>query len=119
MIALSAAFLLASTPSFETITKRASFAGTDTPLGMIDEMKIAINSEAGVVGRFTYRTSYQKEGSVFETWRDEELLGLRTLTLRGQPEDWSGLSLPEGSEVQGLSLEDIFIACVGSRLVQI
>jgi ABC-2 type transport system ATP-binding protein len=55
----------------------------------------------------------------FETWRDEEILGLRTLTLSGNSEHWAELALPEGSERQVMSLEDIFIACVGSRLVQI
>lgn len=59
----------------------------------------------------------QPEG--FELWRDEELDGMRRVTLRAEPEQWSGLVLPEGIAVESLTLEDIFIACVGSRVVRV
>ncbi|MES2573290.1 MAG: ABC transporter ATP-binding protein [Verrucomicrobiota bacterium] len=55
----------------------------------------------------------------FEIWRDEVIAERRTLTLRAEPEAWAALPLPEGSTVEGLALEDIFIACVGSRVVAI
>jgi len=57
--------------------------------------------------------------SGFETWRDEEIEGLRSITLRAEPESWAMLQLPEGIAPEILSLEDIFIACVGSRIVEI
>jgi ABC-2 type transport system ATP-binding protein len=55
----------------------------------------------------------------FETWRDEVIEDRRTITLRAEPEDWAALQLPEGIAPQMLSLEEIFIACVGTRIVQI
>jgi ABC-2 type transport system ATP-binding protein len=54
---------------------------------------------------------------VFETWRDDEYDGVRTLTLKGEPEAWAALALPEGVAAEPMSLEEIFIACVGSRRV--
>jgi ABC-2 type transport system ATP-binding protein len=55
----------------------------------------------------------------FETWRDEVIEDRRTITLRAEPEDWAALQLPEGIAPRMLSLEEIFIACVGTRIVQI
>jgi ABC-2 type transport system ATP-binding protein len=57
--------------------------------------------------------------SGFETWRDEVIEGVRTLTLRAEPEAWAALPLSHGLEPEMLSLEEIFIACVGSRVVAI
>lgn len=53
----------------------------------------------------------------FELWHERTLHGITLQTLRADPQAWDYLQLPEGAEVQRLSLEDIFIACVGSRRV--
>ena len=55
----------------------------------------------------------------FKIWRDEEASTGRTLTMDGPADAWellagSGLALP-----QSLSLEEIFLACVGSRHVRL
>jgi ABC-2 type transport system ATP-binding protein len=55
----------------------------------------------------------------FETWRDETIEGLHRITLRAEPDDWAALQLPEGIAPEMISLEDIFIACVGSRIVEL
>jgi ABC-2 type transport system ATP-binding protein len=54
-------------------------------------------------------------GPEFEVWREEEYGGVRTLTLKGEPEARARFSLPAGGEFVAMNLEDIFIACVGSR----
>ncbi len=54
----------------------------------------------------------------FELWRDEELDGCRALTLSGDAGRWTTLDLPPAARVEALSLEEIFIACVGSRQVR-
>lgn len=55
----------------------------------------------------------------FELWRDEEIDGVRTLALRAKPSAWDALVLPPGAIIEKMSLEDIFIACVGSTVVRI
>jgi len=55
----------------------------------------------------------------FETWRDDEYDGVRSLALKGEPSAWTALELPEGAEITPMSLEDIFIGCVGSRRVRV
>jgi ABC-2 type transport system ATP-binding protein len=55
----------------------------------------------------------------FERWREQVIEGWRTIVLRAEPEDWTALQLPEGIVPEMLSLEDIFIACVGSRIVEV
>jgi len=55
----------------------------------------------------------------FELWRDEPQDGVRTLALRAAPTAWDGLALPPGAVVEELSLEDAFIACVGSTVVRL
>ena len=55
----------------------------------------------------------------FELWRDEELDAVRTLTLRAEPGAWATLALPPEAAFEAMSLEDIFIACVGSKVVRI
>jgi len=52
----------------------------------------------------------------FEIWRDEELMGVRRLTLNAAPSDWATWASVEPAP---LTLEEIFIACVGSRQVRI
>ncbi|XHR31196.1 MAG: ABC transporter ATP-binding protein [Chthoniobacteraceae bacterium] len=58
-------------------------------------------------------------GGQFEIWRDGESDGVRSMALRGEPSAWKSVALPEGAEVLPMSLEDIFIACVGSRSVHL
>lgn len=53
----------------------------------------------------------------FECWQDEALDGERLWVLRGEEETWNTLVLPPGATIETLSLEDAFIACVGSRVV--
>jgi ABC-2 type transport system ATP-binding protein len=55
----------------------------------------------------------------FELWRDVQLDGARTLALRAEPAAWATLALPAGATVEAMSLEDTFIACVGSTVVRI
>jgi len=49
----------------------------------------------------------------FETWRDEVRDDVRLLVLKGDSAAWDGAYWP-GARIQRISLEDIFIACVGS-----
>ena len=55
----------------------------------------------------------------FEIWRDELLDGARTLALRADPSAWETFTLPPGATIEPMSLEDRFIACVGSTVVRI
>jgi len=52
----------------------------------------------------------------FELWREEALDGARQWVLRATEDEWAALTLPPEAVVEELSLEDAFIACVGSRL---
>lgn len=54
----------------------------------------------------------------FEVWRDEAWQGERRLTLNADPERWAEWPQDHGV-FEPLSLEDIFISCVGSRHVQV
>jgi ABC-2 type transport system ATP-binding protein len=58
-------------------------------------------------------------GYHFEMWRDEETGGERRLALHGEPAAWDAITLPAGAEIMPMSLEDIFIACVGSKRVRL
>jgi ABC-2 type transport system ATP-binding protein len=53
----------------------------------------------------------------FETWRDEALAEERVVVLRAPVEAWRDFAAPPGCTVEGLSLEDAFISCVGTRVV--
>ena len=55
----------------------------------------------------------------FDLWRDEELGGARTLALHAEPAAWEKLALPPGATIEEMSLEDRFIACVGSKVLRI
>ena len=59
-------------------------------------------------------TAFAPSGD-FQTWRDDEVDGLRTLTLKSEPSAWAELELKEGAEITAMSLEDIFIGCVRSQ----
>ena len=61
---------------------------------------------------------FEPPGS-FETWRSEIIKERRAITLHAEPEAWAALPLAEGSTIERLTLEDIFIACVGSRVVEL
>lgn len=50
----------------------------------------------------------------FKVLRDLRVEGARELTLQASPEAWAGAEFP-GAEVRKLSVEDIFIAMVGTR----
>lgn len=52
----------------------------------------------------------------FEVWRDEETSVGRRLTLNAAPSDWNELT---AAAPVSLTLEEIFIACVGSRQVRV
>lgn len=54
----------------------------------------------------------------YELWRDELRDGGRRLVLRADVSTWGGNELA-GRDVARLSLEDIFIACVGSASAQV
>ena len=53
----------------------------------------------------------------FECWLDEALDGTHLWVLRAPEESWNTLVLPPAATVEAISLEDAFIACVGSRVV--
>jgi ABC-2 type transport system ATP-binding protein len=56
--------------------------------------------------------------SGFELWRDEERDGIRSMVLKAEPETWE--SAPwSTSMISRLTLEDIFIACVGAATAQL
>ena len=50
-----------------------------------------------------------------EVWNEKMLDGRTLCTVRAKPDLWEEMELPEGAEIQSLSLEEIFIACVASR----
>lgn len=54
----------------------------------------------------------------FELWREEDWQGVRRLTLMAEPECWATWAC-DGAVFEPLSLEDIFISCVGSRRVEV
>jgi ABC-2 type transport system ATP-binding protein len=54
-----------------------------------------------------------------EVWRDEDVAGVRTVTVSAEPAAWEEWSKPETVEATPLNLEDIFIACVGSRRLRV
>jgi len=54
----------------------------------------------------------------FEIWRDEVRDGWRTLVLRADAATWDAVDFVD-AEVAYLSLEDAFIACVGSAVAQV
>jgi ABC-2 type transport system ATP-binding protein len=54
----------------------------------------------------------------FELWREEDWQGVRRLTLMAEPDRWATWTC-EGAVFEPLSLEDIFISCVGSRRVEV
>jgi hypothetical protein len=49
----------------------------------------------------------------FSVLQDEMQEGVRSMVLRAAPELWQGFDFP-GAEISELSLEDIFIALVGT-----
>ncbi len=55
----------------------------------------------------------------FELWREEVAEGGLIYTMKAEPQCWNDHSWPEASIPVFLSLEDIFIACVGARRVAI
>ncbi len=55
----------------------------------------------------------------FELWNERKQDGKTLQTFRAVSDEWEQLRLPEGFELQRLSLEDIFIACVGVRRVDL
>jgi ABC-2 type transport system ATP-binding protein len=57
--------------------------------------------------------------AAFEIWRDEPAGAERSLVLRAPEAEWAAAGWPEGVTPDFMSLEDIFIACAGSRSVQL
>jgi ABC-2 type transport system ATP-binding protein len=55
----------------------------------------------------------------FTIWRDEEACTGRTLTMDGPADAWDALAGSGPALPQSLSLEEIFLACVGSRHVRL
>jgi len=53
--------------------------------------------------------------SAFELWSEKRRNGATLQIFRAAPHEWNALQLPNLLEIQPLSLEDIFIACVGVR----
>ncbi len=55
----------------------------------------------------------------FEVWREESLEGERVLVLCAPSATWRDFSAPPEATLEALSLEDTFIACVGTRVVSL
>lgn len=55
----------------------------------------------------------------FAVWRDEEIEGVREVTIYAPVGAWPLLSLPDSADFSTLGLEEIFIACVGSRRIRL
>ncbi len=53
----------------------------------------------------------------FELWTERKMEGHTSWVLRAPAQVWETAQWPEGAEIQKLSLEDIFIACVAARRV--
>jgi ABC-2 type transport system ATP-binding protein len=54
-----------------------------------------------------------------EVWRDEIVAGQRRLTVNAAPQEWIDWQAATGVRPGPLGLEEIFIACVGSRLLRV
>jgi len=91
-------------------------------VGIIDQGRMRYEGTLESL-RTTVRRVRVADGAVFnpppdfECWQDEALDGLRLWVLRAPEESWGALALPPGATVEAISLEDAFIACVGSRVV--
>jgi ABC-2 type transport system ATP-binding protein len=68
--------------------------------------------------RFPQVTDWMTPGA-FEIWRDEPVGTERSLVLRASAATWDAAEWPGGAVPESLSLEDIFIACAGSRSVRL
>jgi ABC-2 type transport system ATP-binding protein len=55
----------------------------------------------------------------FDVWQRREIEGRTQLTMRLPWELWDSAQWPEGAEQEFLTLEDIFISCVGARHLQL
>jgi ABC-2 type transport system ATP-binding protein len=54
----------------------------------------------------------------FTLWRDESVEGARIVVLKATAADWAAVAWP-GAEISRMTLEDIFIACVGASVAQL
>ncbi len=54
-----------------------------------------------------------------EVWRDEEVAGVRTVAASADPAVWEAWNKPAFIKTSNMTLEEIFIACVGSRHVRV
>jgi ABC-2 type transport system ATP-binding protein len=93
-------------------------------VGIIDKGRMRFEGSLGELRERVFRIRVPSGaglelGNRFEVWKDEECGGVRMLTLKAEPAGWTGFVLPAGGEFVPLNLEDIFIACVGSRRVQV
>ncbi|MGV3616847.1 MAG: hypothetical protein ACO1SV_16090 [Fimbriimonas sp.] len=68
MIAL-AALLLTPQPTFAEINAKMAM-GAETPIGVLDEMRLKVGPDGGPSMTFNFRYSQRKEGAVVEGWRD-------------------------------------------------
>lgn len=93
-------------------------------VGIIHQGRMRFEGGIGTLRRMVRRVRLPAGGEFvpppgFELWRDVQLDGVRTLALRAEPAAWAALALPPGATVEEMSLEDCFIACVGSTVVRI
>lgn len=65
--------------------------------------------------RFTSDQSAIRVPDVFQLWSQRESDGVRLATYRAPAEAWKQLVLPDSCVVESLSLEDIFLACIRAR----
>lgn len=89
-------------------------------IGILHEGRMRFEGDLGDLRSEVRRVATSGETRVewpagFELWNERSSGEITLQTLRATPQAWDELSLPEGAEMQRLSLEDIFIACVSSR----
>ena len=54
-----------------------------------------------------------------EIWRDEAVAGVRTVAVSAESAAWEAWSQPASVNVSAMTLEETFIACVGSRHIRV
>ena len=93
-------------------------------VGIIHQGRMRFEGTVGELSRLVRRVRMAANAEFalplgFEIWRDEALDGVRTIALRAEPAAWDAFTLPPGATIEAMSLEDRFIACVGSTVVRI
>ena len=88
-------------------------------IGIIHAGRMRVEGSLAVLKSEVKRIAFEGDAvelpACFEFWGERKLDGMTLQIFRASTQDWDAVQLPTSSEVQPLSLEDIFIACVGVR----